>query len=263
MIEINRTQVIIIAIVVIVIIICLILIAYRKPKEKDCQWLEKPKLNMKFLGGGDFTLYWNDVMKAESYNLFIATDMNKFKDGKIVENVTSPYHFTPDDPNVTYYFLLDVRSRGCIQLSNLQSGKVMVSNAKPKEEKKKVENEVKSGNNSGILPPPVLRCHDFFEFPNEGGYRVNTCSTGQSNSPSTRIFVQWFPVDGAKQYNVYSNTGIDVSKDKYNKSWVVDGSSYYFESDPFEDGDCWSIVVTAENENGESEESSTYTTCQT
>lgn len=128
------------------------------------------------------------------------------------------------------------------------------------------------------LPAPTLRCYDYFEFPNEGGFHVKTCSAPsnagissekakngdvQASKP-TRIFLQWFPVENVASYKVYCSRGPTVSTAKggYFKSWPVAGNSYYFESEPLDGKDCWSTVVTAINKDGvESLPSATYTTC--
>lgn len=255
MVILSRNAIIIAILVIIIIIIILILISCIKPQEKDCRWLDKPKLKLKYFGSGDFTLYWNEVMKGKKYDLFVTEDKTNFETGEIIENVSSPYNYKPTDPTKTYYFLLKVTGCGCETFSNLVDGRVMYESSNPEKKEDKIE-----VSNNILPPPPVLRCYDFFEFPNEGGFRVNTCSSGSSDT-STRIFIQWFPVDGTEQYNVYCNNGINVSKTNYNKSWVIPGSSHYFETEPFPGNECWSIAVTSINKNGESDESSIYTTC--
>ena len=130
--------------------------------------------------------------------------------------------------------------------------------------------EVSAPPTAARLPAPTLRCYDYFEFPNEGAFHVKTCSgpsTSTSNAKSgkpTRIFLQWFPVEGVSSYKVYCNQGPSVStaQGAHLKSWPVAGSSYYFESEPLDGNSCWSTVVTAVNASGEeSLPSATYTTC--
>lgn len=134
---------------------------------------------------------------------------------------------------------------------------------------------------------PILRCYDFFEFPGDGAFHVKTCGT-QSTSATvdvskpgsftpTRIFVQWFPVEGAKQYTIYCNYGMNVSTDNndkitdtsagYIQKWAVSGSNYYYETeamitDPKNGKGCFSVVVTASNDDSvESPASKIFSTC--
>lgn len=119
-------------------------------------------------------------------------------------------------------------------------------------------------------PPsaPVLRCYDYFEFPQEGGFQVKTCSAPQregysipSNAPK-RIFLQWFPVENSQEYRIYANAGNNVSSSQFAKKWTVNGGSHYFESEELVDPVCWSVIVTAVGKNGlESSASTIYSTC--
>ena len=117
---------------------------------------------------------------------------------------------------------------------------------------------------SNIPQAPILRCYDYFEFP-EGNFHVKTCGANTVKDPTpnpTRLFVQWFPVDGADRYNIYCSNGADVSNSSYTKSWNIDGSRYYFETEPLTGPECWSIVVSAVNASGvEGPTSKLFTTC--
>lgn len=118
------------------------------------------------------------------------------------------------------------------------------------------------------LSAPILRCYDYFEFPQEGGFQVKTCSAPQreghsipSNAPK-RIFLQWFPVEHASSYRIYANAGNTVDPSLYKKKWTVSGSSHYFESEELIDPVCWSVTVTSVNKDGaESPPSTIYSTC--
>lgn len=110
------------------------------------------------------------------------------------------------------------------------------------------------------IDAPVLRCYDYFEFPSQGGFHVKTC--GSSPSGPTRLFVQWFPVKDARQYNVYLNKGPDVSTEFYKNRWEVPATSYFYETEELPGHDCWSLMVTAQDENGiEGLPSKIYSTC--
>jgi hypothetical protein len=111
------------------------------------------------------------------------------------------------------------------------------------------------------ISAPVLRCYDYFEFPKEGGFHVKTCGIPSSPSPK-KLFIQWFPVDGASGYNVYLNKGASVDTANYQDRWTVSASSHYFESDTLDAQGCWSMMVTALNDQKfESPSSKIYTTC--
>jgi len=128
---------------------------------------------------------------------------------------------------------------------------------------------VESAAAPSLPPAPVLRCYDYFEFPQEGGFHVKTCSAPQrdtqaipKNNPK-RIFLQWFPIEGAASYNIYANHGSTVGLDSYVKKWTVGGDRHYFESEELTDPVCWSATVTSVNKAGlESAVSTIYSTCQ-
>lgn len=116
---------------------------------------------------------------------------------------------------------------------------------------------------------PVLRCYDYFEFPREGGFHVKTCSAPQRDGQVVettnpkKIFLQWFPVEGAQEYRIYANAGNDVSPTAHKYQWKVQGGSHYFESQELIEPVCWSVAVTALNADGlESDISAIYSTCQ-
>lgn len=117
-----------------------------------------------------------------------------------------------------------------------------------------------SSYNDRLPETPVLRCYDYFEFPGQGTFHIKTCGAPPDQS-TKQIFIQWFPVENVKNYNIYCNQGEEVSKTNYSAKWAIPGSSYYFESEKLDASKCWSLTVTSQNDNGESGESQIYTTC--
>jgi len=111
------------------------------------------------------------------------------------------------------------------------------------------------------LSAPVLRCYDYFQFPDQGGFHVKTCGIPSAPSP-TKLFIQWFPVDGAQNYHVYLNAGKDISLGQHEKRWTVSSRNHYLETDTLDASRCWSMMVTAVDAYGqESPPSQVYTTC--
>lgn len=106
-----------------------------------------------------------------------------------------------------------------------------------------------------IPDTPLLRCYDYFELPDAGGYTVKTCGLNKE-----KLFIQWFPVSGAEEYVVYANRGRQVSSDDYIKKWIVSNSNNYLETEELS-GDCWSVLVVSVNHCGESKASKIFTTC--
>lgn len=143
--------------------------------------------------------------------------------------------------------------------SESSSFQVESSNAPviPPKEKIEVKTPIEHVQASG----PVLRCYDYFEFPDEGGFQVKTCGVPKSTS-TKRLFLQWFPLEETAQYIIYCSSGKEVSPQKYDHKWTVSGNSYYYESDPLTGSGCWSAIVTAVNKAGlESAPSTIYSTC--
>jgi len=124
------------------------------------------------------------------------------------------------------------------------------------------------------IDAPVLHCFDYFKFHNEGSFHVETCgpiegkpnegSRGNkvSNAKSTRLFLQWFPVDRVDHYIVYGRSGpAEVTQSAYDKKWKVPGASYYIETEALKADVSWSAIVTAVDVNGvESNPSAIYKT---
>ena len=102
---------------------------------------------------------------------------------------------------------------------------------------------------------PVLKCYDYFELPDSGSYTVKTCGINQK-----KLFVQWFPVNGAQEYIIYANKGSKVSSDNYIKKWTVPKGNHYLETEEL-GGDCWSVLISSVNDCGESLTSKIFTTC--
>lgn len=236
----TRRAVTIIFIVIVIIALLAFLSVYKGSPSVQCVNVPKPcGLESEDIGDR-LILKWDTVPGATSYNLYIASDSNMVQNVQKIEDVSNPYILTKSGDSPSY---IGVTSVFTAEGRDCESGFCDV---------------VRVDISAPLLDAPILRCYDYFEFPEDGSFHVKTCGTVQS---PTRLFIQWFPVQGAVDYVIYCNTGPSVSKTNFAKKWTVPGDRYYFESDVLSGNDCWSMIITSRNENGESLASKPYTTC--
>jgi hypothetical protein len=136
-----------------------------------------------------------------------------------------------------------------------ESKEVKIEKKEERIEVSNVRKEEVKNENCVISDVPVLKCYDYFQLPDAGSYTVKTCGINKG-----KLFIQWFPVSGATEYNIYANQGKRVSTGNYIKKWTVPNTSNYLETEEIA-GECWSALVTSVNDCGESLPSKIFTTC--
>lgn len=287
--KLNPTLILCIAVVLTIIIVA-ILLSLSSRKRKRCSTSSEVKnVRSQHKEGEGFLITWDSIKGAKSYNIYVALlspspigsldPKNKGDKNKVqknighsttivdsVKNVTSPYLYTTEfNPENLYLGVTSVLSMGDSTCES-QVNDSMVQLVFPKTIKnhKRHLTRTEKGQEAKTekAETPVLRCYDFFEFPNEGGFQVKTCSSSGTKG-ATRLFVQWFPVSNVNNYFIYLNRGFDAGPTAYTKKVEVQSSSYSYETENLDPTQCWSIAVTSVNKTGnESEPSKIYSNCQ-
>ncbi len=246
MVVLNRTAIAVIIVIIIIIAFLAFVVVVDGNNNVQCKNVPKPcNMSIQDLGDTGLAIRWNHVPGATSYNLYVADDRELRTNVKRLEDVSNPYIFHKTYPaGSTCYFAATA-----------------VFTAAQKDCESGVCDVVEARCGCALPEAPVLRCYDYFEFPGEGNFHVKTC--GAPPPPAdTRIFIQWFPVNGTVEYKVYCQEGMDVSPTNFTKKWTVPATSYYFETEPMNGNGCWSMIVTTCNDCGESTPSKIYTTCE-